>query len=480
MRLRRCVAQVWRWLLPDHGGEGPRFKAEEDARAVIALRMAAAASAVTAMAFNALVQASMDARLFAFDLLIAGIGTAALASSWHPAGRRHARGISVFVGWLIGALIIADMARPVGHYAGHNGGLIIIMLVTGAIVPLRPLAGIGFSGVLTAMYLVGGFWLDPTVRWPLPYTFAAPLASLTVTSLLTGALLILVRSLRIREFRAREALAAGLAELERTQAELIAAEKAITPRRLATALSHELNTPLAVLSSNLELLDRVLPDLERGEESVELAFRKIVQLREVLRLGLESAGRIGELVKRIQRLTALDLATRRALDLNDLLEDALQLVLSESGRSGPKIIKELEPQATIVADAQGIVEVLTSVLRNAVEVAEERDELRVSTCIEGQQVVVVVADDGPGIPDDVLAEIFEPALRPRAGRIGAGWSLPVARQIVERHGGNISIRSKLHVGTEVRIELPFSAQYLTPPAGAPDVAQNRGNASSAR
>jgi len=76
------------------------------------------------------------------------------------------------------------------------------------------------------MYLVGGFWLDPTVRWPPPYTFAAPLGSLAVTSLLTGALLILVASFRVREHRAREALAASLAELERTQAELIAAEKA--------------------------------------------------------------------------------------------------------------------------------------------------------------------------------------------------------------------------------------------------------------
>ena len=60
MRLRQGTAQVWRWLLPNHEGEGPRFEAEEDARAVIGLRTATAASAVTAIAFNALVQVPYD------------------------------------------------------------------------------------------------------------------------------------------------------------------------------------------------------------------------------------------------------------------------------------------------------------------------------------------------------------------------------------------------------------------------------------
>jgi signal transduction histidine kinase len=256
--------------------------------------------------------------------------------------------------------------------------------------------------------------------------------------------------LHIKEHESRNVLAQSLEALKKTQANLIASKRAASQGRLAAAISHELNTPLSVLLSTSELVERYLTDLASKCGDPQAVERSVAEASRAAETSREALGRIVELVDRFERFTQLDAAERRLVDVNALLDDTAG-VLSGGWREGVRVIKDFGDVPKVMAYPAGLSEVFSNVLNNAAGAIDGEGEIRLTTRYGRGYVWVQIADTGRGIDMDEMAAIFDPRFRVENGRVRTGWGLFISRQIIHDHHGEFRISSELEQGTEVEI-----------------------------
>jgi len=214
--------------------------------------------------------------------------------------------------------------------------------------------------------------------------------------------------------------------------------------------SHELRTPIAVLRAELEVAL-----LESGDrESLERSLRS----------ALEEANRLAHLAEDLlvlARATAGRLPLRRRpVDVRALVESAARRINGSGGRSAPGVTMAVDgPAALAVVDPARLEQVVTNLVGNARRFARRRVQVRVRT--EGDDVVVTVADDGPGFAPALLPVAFDRFTRAEAARshepgAGAGLGLAIASAIVRAHGGTISAANGPPLGgAAVVVRLPI-------------------------
>jgi signal transduction histidine kinase len=213
---------------------------------------------------------------------------------------------------------------------------------------------------------------------------------------------------------------------------------------LGSGLAHEIRNPLNSMNMNLQMLGEELqgvPGLEGGEHldmlrSMQGEIKRIANLIDVF---LQYAPATPHLEVR---------------DLNDVLNATARFLQADFRQSGVELILDLEPLLPSVELDEGqLRQALLNILGNARQVMQPGGQVRVATRAGmGGEVVVEIADNGPGIPADSIEKIFEPFFSKRAG--GTGLGLAIARQMVENHGGSIEVDSQLGRGTTFRIRLP--------------------------
>jgi len=213
---------------------------------------------------------------------------------------------------------------------------------------------------------------------------------------------------------------------------------------LASGLAHEIRNPLNAMSMNLQMLE---------EELMAGAAGEVVDHTELL----ESSKRE---IKRLERLVNNFLAFARPApprfeprDLNAIVGEVLTFLEADFSQSGVELRQELEPLLPQVEiDETQFKQALINLLVNARQVLEGGGVVTVRTRAgAGGEVVLEVQDDGPGIPPELRERIFEVFYSRRGG--GTGLGLPIARQVIERHGGTIEIDSEQSRGTTFRIRL---------------------------
>jgi signal transduction histidine kinase/ActR/RegA family two-component response regulator len=270
------------------------------------------------------------------------------------------------------------------------------------------------------------------------------------------------RDLRLLDILARQA--ADL--LERTQAQdaLRRSESQLkdADRRkdefLAT-LAHELRNPLAPLRTSLELI-RLRPNTPSDIEEVRLAMEEQVGVLIRLVDDLLDVSRITSGKIRLQRQpTLLASLVAGAVQANQAAVDAGQLLLSVSLPDTPIVLD---------ADPTRLVQVISNVLHNAIKFTDPRGRVSISaeltTADNGTpDAILTVADSGVGIPKEMLPRVFDlftqDAATAHRSHTGLGVGLPLARQLIEMHGGSIEARSDgSGRGSTFILRLPTSAQ----------------------
>ena len=237
----------------------------------------------------------------------------------------------------------------------------------------------------------------------------------------------------------------GLSRAFNSMAERLESEDA-TRRRLLADVSHELRTPLAVIQGNLEaLLDGIYPPDAAHIGPILEETRVLERLIDDLRtLSLAESG-------------ALPLH-REPTDPDVLLEDVASAHRARAAASGVKVAiaagRDVQP---IDLDPVRIRQVLTNLVDNALRVMPDGGTITLGAVVEDESLVLTVADDGPGIPADLLPNVFERFAKSSTSR-GSGLGLAIARAIVEAHGGTIAATSteapSAGHGTVIMITLP--------------------------
>jgi signal transduction histidine kinase len=214
--------------------------------------------------------------------------------------------------------------------------------------------------------------------------------------------------------------------------------------------SHELRTPVAVVRTNAELLERHIESGRLGESDA-------VAVQDIL----GETERLGKMVSQMLTLAQAD-AGQPLLSETDL---ALDELADEVGRSMRALadVKQLtltvttDTNAWVRGDRERLREVLVTLLDNAIKYTDDRGRVDLVVTRSNRRATITVSDTGIGIPADDLAHIFERFYRVDRARSrdsgGTGLGIAIARQIVEAHGGSIRAESTPGKGTTFTVEL---------------------------
>ena len=218
-------------------------------------------------------------------------------------------------------------------------------------------------------------------------------------------------------------------------------------RRFLQRLDHELKNPLTAIRAGLNNITyRPLDDYVTGEVSA-------VQTQ---------ALRINRLVSDLRKLASLETTPleRTKVNLAELLTDAVN-GLQERADSDSRHLSLVLPNAPWpLPDVQGDPDLLLlavhNLLDNAVKFTSPGDTIEVRAFDDGRDVVIEVADTGPGIPENEIQRVWEELYRGEKahGVPGSGLGLSLVRAIIEKHGGKAALRSRLNQGTVFSIRLP--------------------------
>jgi two-component system sensor histidine kinase BaeS len=214
-------------------------------------------------------------------------------------------------------------------------------------------------------------------------------------------------------------------------------------RRSALAdVSHELRQPLTVIQGNIEaLIDGVYPADAAHLEPILAETRILEHLIDDLRtLTLAEAGSL--------------VLHREPTDLAALLNDVAASYRSQAGQSGVTLtVTAADDLPPLDIDVARIREVVANLVTNALRHTPRDGSVEISAALAGDQIEVTVRDTGSGIPADRLERIFDRFYR-SPDSPGSGLGLPIAKSLVEAHGGTISAVSEPGIGTTIRVTLP--------------------------
>lgn len=243
-------------------------------------------------------------------------------------------------------------------------------------------------------------------------------------------------------------LADFASELERSQAQLIQAEKMAAVGRLAASLAHEINNPLQAIHNTLHLsANPRLPD-ERRREYLGMAQKEVERLIEIVRRMLDFyRPSPGEEIE---------------VDLNRVVGDALAIARKRLQHSGIRVHKRLGsnlPPVPGVPDQ--LTQVFLNIIINAIEAMPDGGDLHVGTLLsdDGEWVLAAFRDSGPGLTAEQVAHVFEPFYTTKPD--GTGLGLAVSYGIVERHGGTIEVSSQPGQGATFIVRLPVHPPRVT-------------------
>src|SRR5579884_1040464 len=237
------------------------------------------------------------------------------------------------------------------------------------------------------------------------------------------------------------------AELERR---LVQADKLSSIGLLAAGVAHEVNTPLAVISTYAQMLAKQIS----GDAQKAPLLEKIAG----------QTFRASKIVNSLLNFSRTPQVEMAALDLNKVIRETLAVIEHEFTKAGMSVDLALdEPAPRIKGHAEKRQQVFLNLFLNARDAMEAGGRLSVASSAEGGSVRVTVADTGSGIAPENLRRIFDPFFTTKAARKGTGLGLSVSYGIVQEHGGEIEVQSEVGKGT--RFLLAFPALAAAPPPG---------------
>jgi PAS domain S-box-containing protein len=254
-------------------------------------------------------------------------------------------------------------------------------------------------------------------------------------------------------------VARDVTEKKQTEMQLMLADRMASVGTLAAGVAHEINNPLASVIANL---DMAVEDLGTMQERVELPADLVEELRDAR----SSAERVREIVRDLKIFSRSNEERRGAVDVEKVLESTLRMAWNEL-RHRAKLVKSYGKVPKVDANESRLGQVFLNLIVNAVQAIPEGNfegnEIRISTKLDGDRVVVGIRDTGAGIPPEVQRRLFTPFFTTKPVGVGTGLGLAISHRIITSLGGDISFESELGAGTEFKVVLPVSQGMLPVP-----------------
>ena len=225
---------------------------------------------------------------------------------------------------------------------------------------------------------------------------------------------------------------------------------------LAAGIAHEINNPITYVRANLSVLREHWSVLRKALANVETpdALEEVIsEGEELIDESLEGVDRAAGIVRDVREFSHAGTHVVEMADLNELLDQTLRVARLQIPK-GVRIDKRLGALPLVPCQPQRIKQVLLNLMLNAAQAIESDGNICLITQHIDGEVVVRIEDDGCGIPDEFIDRIFDPFFTTKPVGVGTGLGLAIAFGIIEQHGGEIEVHSRLDEGTSIRAHLP--------------------------
>jgi signal transduction histidine kinase len=259
----------------------------------------------------------------------------------------------------------------------------------------------------------------------------------------------------------KEELEQTLSQLQATQQQLVMQEKMVSLGNLVAGVAHEINTPVAAVSSSAETsrlsIQKILEYLENRKEAGTVSFQRAIDiLRKSQDVTSKASQRIATIVRSLRHFARLDESERERADLEEGLETTLALLQHEL-KDRIQVVKSYGELPRVDCHPDQMNQVFMNLLLNAARAIEGRGTIAITTAAEGDQVSIAISDTGVGIPQEHRQRIFDPGFTTKGVGVGTGLGLATSYRIVKDHGGEIEVESISGKGTTFTVQLPVDA-----------------------
>jgi two-component system NtrC family sensor kinase len=242
-------------------------------------------------------------------------------------------------------------------------------------------------------------------------------------------------------------------QISEMQEQLSRSRRLATVGQLAAGVAHEINNPLAAITTCAEA---TLRDIRSAPDLAAVAVERSwdFYLEEIVRQAL----RCKAITRGLLDLSRQRRARREPCDINALVERGVLLLSQREEAQGTPVSTELDPRVGEVATDEVLVrQVLDNLLTNALDAVEGSGSISVSTSLDGERTRIEVADTGAGIPAETLVRIFDPFYTTKEAGRGSGLGLAISATLAEALGGALTVESKPGAGSRFRLWLPRRA-----------------------
>ena len=235
-------------------------------------------------------------------------------------------------------------------------------------------------------------------------------------------------------------------DLERSREQLVRAAKLAVVGEMAAIMAHEVRTPLGVLHSSAQMLQREQGLSPEGQEMAGFV--------------LSETGRLNRLITTLLECARLRPPSFQPHEVHVILQRVLDLLSAQAQKKGVRLRTEFQADAPmLLCDEEQLMQVFLNLVLNALQMLPQGGEIAIRTRAGREVFIIEVADNGPGIPTEKRQRVFDPFFTTREGGIGLG--LTVVQQIVQAHGGAISLHADVLGGACFRIRLPHDMERVS-------------------
>ncbi len=273
----------------------------------------------------------------------------------------------------------------------------------------------------------------------------------------------------------------ALRELKQAQVQLVNAEKMASLGQLTAGIAHEINNPINFVAASVnplrkdfedvkEVLDKYsefdggasedsIKSVERFKDEIDLPFT-LQEIDELLKGVEEGAHRTAEIVQGLKNFSRLDESDSKFANIHQGL-DSTMVIMKNLLKDSIEIEKDYDESIPDIECFPGkLNQVFSNILMNAIQAIHDQSEpqadakITITTKDLGEMVRVVLADNGPGIPEHIKTKIFEPFFTTKEVGEGTGLGLSIVYSIIEQHHGTIELESEVGRGTSFIITVP--------------------------
>ena len=266
--------------------------------------------------------------------------------------------------------------------------------------------------------------------------------------LLAGICIVVIAFVLSKRMVSRVALADQ--EKEMMNEQIVETGKLASVGELASGIAHEINNPVAIMVEEAGWIEDLLEEEEFKEgENFDEFKRALGQIR-------NQGRRCKEITHKLLSFARKTDSRIQDVQLNELIEEIIALSAQRAKFSNAEIHSNLQENLpTLHVSQTELQQVLLNLINNALDAMEKTGgTLNVSSKLEGDYIVVEVADDGPGIPGANLVRIFDPFFTTKPVGKGTGLGLSICYGIIKKMGGDIIVKSTMGVGTTFHVKIP--------------------------